>query len=339
MLKLNQNYSDYTDETDENYPEGKAINASTSESVDGTPLLAEFMNDINAAHIAMYEKAYGNRDGISGSADTQKASQFADAIAKYSDDKLNAHKDQRGLTDGVHGATSEATAGQIASRDEFGNLKVGTAIEEEDAVNKSTVEAMIKVVSDAVTPVGFVYTQLPGCLSPIEMKLFGTWEEVKLGGAFLRAEGGDAKLFTAPMKVINVSDKLLTVNNDDISTAASLATLKVGDLLICKDEYRTVQEINGAVIKIDNAFNNSEIITILIGQNDQFQGHYHQVDKVAPNTTWSYDAYLGAGGQQYLYWNPFTAATPVSDGKNGAPRTGSETRTKNITVRCWKRTA
>ena len=30
MLKLNQNYSDYTDETDENYPEGKAINASSS---------------------------------------------------------------------------------------------------------------------------------------------------------------------------------------------------------------------------------------------------------------------------------------------------------------------
>ena len=140
MLKLNQNYSDYTDETDVDYPEGKAVNASTSESYDGTPLLAEFMNDVNAAHIAMYEKAHGSRDGINGQADTQKASQFADSVAKYTDDKVKAHADERGLADGVHGATSEATPGQIASRDEFGNLKVGAAINDDDAINLGEVK-------------------------------------------------------------------------------------------------------------------------------------------------------------------------------------------------------
>lgn len=140
MLKLNQNYSDYTDETDVNYPEGKAVNASSSENYDGTPLLAEFMNDVNAAHIAMYEKAYGSRGGINGKADTQKASQFADAVAKYTNDKVKAHADKRGVADGVHGATSEATPGQIVSRDKFGRAKFGAPVDDNDAARKADVD-------------------------------------------------------------------------------------------------------------------------------------------------------------------------------------------------------
>ena len=151
MLKLNQNYSDYTDETDVDYPEGKAVNASSSESYDGTPLLAEFMNDVNAAHIAMYEKAHGSRDGINGKADTQKASQFADSVAKYTDDKVKAHADKRGLADGVHGATSEATPGQIVSRDEFGCAKVSAPIAEDDIARKKEVDDVANsTVSDIV---------------------------------------------------------------------------------------------------------------------------------------------------------------------------------------------
>lgn len=150
MLKLNQNYSDYTDETDVDYPEGKAVNTSSSESYDGTPLLAEFMNDVNAAHIAMYEKAHGNRDGINGQADTQKASQFADSVAKYTDDKVKAHADKRGLADGVHGATSEAAAGQIVSRDEFGRAKFGAPVNNEDAARKVDVDNTIAYVDELV---------------------------------------------------------------------------------------------------------------------------------------------------------------------------------------------
>ena len=142
MLKLNYDYSDYTDETDLNYPEGKAVNASSSESYDGTPLLAEFMNDVNAAHIAMYEKAHGSRDGINGQADTQKKSQFADSVAKYTDDKVKAHADERGLADGVHGATSEATAGQIVTRDEFGRAKFGAPVDDTDAARKVDVDTV-----------------------------------------------------------------------------------------------------------------------------------------------------------------------------------------------------
>lgn len=170
MLKLNQNYSDYTDETDVNYPEGKALNATSSESYDGTPLLAEFMNDVNAAHIAMYEKAYGNRDGINGHADTQKASQFADSVAKYTDDKVKEHADERGLTDGVHGATSEATAGQIVSRDEFGRAKVAAPVADNDIANR-------KWVLETVYPVGSLYWSSND--KDPSLLFGGTWTQIK----------------------------------------------------------------------------------------------------------------------------------------------------------------
>ena len=178
MLKFNKNYSDYTDETDENYPEGKAVNASSSESYDGTPLLAEFMNDVNAAHIAMYEKAHGSRDGINGHADTQKASQFADSVAKYTDDKVKAHADKRGLADGVHGATPDAAVGQIMCRDEYGRAKVAAPVENNDIANKQW-------VLEAIYPVGSLYWS---SVSTNPSQLFGgTWKQIK--DCFVWAKG------------------------------------------------------------------------------------------------------------------------------------------------------
>ena len=341
MLKLNQNYSDYTDETDENYPEGKAVNASSSESYDGTPLLAEFMNDVNAAHIAMYEKAYGSRDGISGHADTQKASQFADSVAKYTDDKVKAHADKRGLADGVHGATSEATPGQIASRDEFGNLKVGAAINDEDAINKGDVEAMIKVVSDAVTPVGFVYTQLPGCPSPIDMKLFGTWEELKFGGVFFRSVGGDALPFTEELKCVAAGNSI-ALNADDADTLEYENLLSSYDakklIVIAGDEYRaiTAWDRTTHTITLDSAFTDySNITNVLIGQCDAFQGHEHEF--IILNHP-GFDVPGGSDNWWGIHGRRKTKGI-YTDGINGTPRVGLETRSKNITVRYWKRTA
>lgn len=179
MLKLNKNYSDYIDTSDSNYPEGKAINASSSESYDGTPLLAEFMNDINAAHIAMYEKAYGNRTGINGQPDTQKSSQFANAVAKYTDDKVTAHDNKRGLADGVHGATSSAKAGQIACRDASGNIAVGSAINDGDAVNKAYLNNFIEtLLKEKIYHVGYImYTDKAD--NPSTYLGFGTWVRIK----------------------------------------------------------------------------------------------------------------------------------------------------------------
>ena len=347
MLKLNSNYSDYTDETDVDYPEGKAVNASSSESYDGTPLLAEFMNDVNAAHIAMYEKAYGSRDGINGHADTQKASQFADAVAKYTDDKVKAHADKRGLADGVHGATSEATAGQIASRDEFGNLKVGSAINDEDAINKGDVEAMIKVVSDAVTPVGFVYPQFPGCPSPVDMKLFGTWKELKFGGVFFRSVGGDALPFTEEFKCVAAGNSI-ALNADDADTLEYENLLSSYDatklIVIAGDEYRSVTAWNRTThtITLDSAFTDySNITNVLIGQCDQFQGHEHKFN--VPKNYLVHPYEKGASVSDIwdvpnLKITKYTVDVSQKDGFS-VPRIGDETRSKNVSVVFWKRIA
>ena len=349
MLKLNQNYSDYTDETDVNYPEGKAVNASSSESYDGTPLLAEFMNDVNAAHIAMYEKAYGSRDGINGHADTQKASQFADAVAKYTDDKVKAHADKRGLADGVHGATSEATAGQIASRDEYGNLKVGAAINDDDAINKGDVEAMIKVVSDAVTPVGFVYPQFPGCPSPVDMKLFGTWEELKFGGVFFRSVGGDALPFTEEFKCVAAGNSI-ALNADDADTLKYENLLSSYDaeklIVIAGDEYRAVTAWDRSThtITLDSAFSSSNITTVLIGHRDESQGHKH-TDKghEHPNGLIQAGGYLRSGGYSKdgpsgIGYANLGLQTKYDD-VYGEPRIGTENTCKYLSVKYWKRIA
>ena len=178
MLKLNSNYSDYTDETDVNYPEGKAINASASESYDGTPLRAEFMNDINAAHIALYKKVYGNTTGISGEPDTQEVSQFADAVVKLVIDKIEAHADLRGLTGNVHGATPDTAAGQIMCRDEYGRAKVSAPVDDTDIANK-------RWVLEAVYPVGSLYWSSK---STNPKDLFGgKWKQIK--GCFVWAKG------------------------------------------------------------------------------------------------------------------------------------------------------
>ena len=356
MLKLNQNYSDYTDETDENYPEGKAINASSSESYDGTPLLAEFMNDVNAAHIAMYEKAYGSRDGINGQADTQKASQFADSVAKYTDDKVKAHADERGLTDGVHGATSEATPGQIASRDEFGNLKVGAAINDEDAINKGDVEAMIKVVSDAVTPVGFVYPQFPGCPSPIDMKLFGTWEELKFGGVFFRSVGGDALPFTGEFKCVAAGNSI-ALNADDADTLEYENLLSSYDaeklIVIAGDEYRAVTAWDRTThtITLDSAFTDySNITNVLIGSNEGLpnitgeigiRGNFYSLEEQELGAL-SSGIKLGSEENPFLLksenWN---SRCIRFDAANSNPIYGrsQEVITKHLVVRYWKRTS
>lgn len=380
MIKLNQNYSDYTDKTDVNYPEGKAINASSSESFDGTPLLAEFMNDVNASHIAMYELAYGNRAGISGEADTQKNSQFAKAIAKYSDDRLNTHKNQRGLSDGVHGATSDATPGQIACRDSFGNIKVGDALDDADVVNKVYVDNHInktgtnahgakveatagklavrdssgklfgktsatgsnpkisktdELVSftalyNALFPVGFVYTQYPGEKSPNELKMPGTWKEIKFGGAFFRSKGGNAKAYTDPFSCA-VSGDGLTITFSNKPTSSQLAA---GDILIFDDQYREVKsyDASSGVAVVETAFNNpSKITTVIVGQASANLKHNHgipcqQLDSVGGVVRKNSTVGIGGNGIGFEKWESEI---------NG----NSEARPLNITVNLWKRTA
>lgn len=80
MIKIDQNYTDYRDDTDPKYPGGKAVNATTTESTDGTPLLADWMNDVNGALQAIFIEAFGNIDKVSGKPDNVQESDVLKAV-------------------------------------------------------------------------------------------------------------------------------------------------------------------------------------------------------------------------------------------------------------------
>lgn len=63
-------------------------------------------------------------------------------------------------------------------------------------------------------------------------------------------------------------------------------------------------------------------------QNDQMQGHYHSVAN-ALNTAGGAGWPSGSGTSG---WNVDKATTPITDGSNGTPRTGTETRPANLAV-------
>lgn len=66
-------------------------------------------------------------------------------------------------------------------------------------------------------------------------------------------------------------------------------------------------------------------------QKDQFQGHYHNIGVSADNDFVGYTS--GGGGPGYAAGyggSTPKARTPITDGTNGTPRTGAETRPRNI---------
>lgn len=74
--------------------------------------------------------------------------------------------------------------------------------------------------------------------------------------------------------------------------------------------------------------------TVLIGQNDQLQGHKQS------------NRNMNRNGSSEDFYNTYPESSRVNytigivtDGTNGTPRVGSETRSKNITVKYWKRIA
>ena len=80
MIKIDHNYTDYRDDTDPKYPGGKAVNATTAESTDGTPLLADWMNDVNGALQALFLEAFGDINKVSGKPDNVRESDVLKAI-------------------------------------------------------------------------------------------------------------------------------------------------------------------------------------------------------------------------------------------------------------------
>lgn len=80
MIKIDANYTDYRDDTDVNYPFGKAVSASAPNSTDGTPWRKEMFNDLHGARTAIFKKAFGNSRQPTNTPDNAGASDILDAI-------------------------------------------------------------------------------------------------------------------------------------------------------------------------------------------------------------------------------------------------------------------
>lgn len=90
MIKINSDYTDFRDDTDERYPYGKAIAASSPNSVDGTPWRALWFNDLTGARQAVFKKAFGDTRRYSGEPDNVEKSDFLDALLKILSDAFSS---------------------------------------------------------------------------------------------------------------------------------------------------------------------------------------------------------------------------------------------------------
>lgn len=94
MIKIDKKYSINTIETDPNYPAGKAKAATTSSSIDGTPLKATWFNDLIGARQAIYKKAFGDFSKISNVPDNAEKSDILDALLKIIFDQVGEITDK-----------------------------------------------------------------------------------------------------------------------------------------------------------------------------------------------------------------------------------------------------
>jgi len=88
MFKIGPGYTEYYDANDPDYPGGKAVPATTPESMDGTNWRALWFNDLHGGRQAVFIEAFGSLQDIKNSPDTAFDSDFLRAIKKIINDKI-----------------------------------------------------------------------------------------------------------------------------------------------------------------------------------------------------------------------------------------------------------
>ena len=198
----------------------------------------------------------------------------------------------------------------------------------EDTPNMS-----LQAFFDMAHPVKDKYIQFPGDPKPEELYnkngIQSTWEDISshFAGLSMRFAGGLAEDFNKQLTVQSKNGNKVTF------TAAHGLTL--GSLIVNLETHTqysisaidstTVVTLNETPVDLQNN------TTVLICQNDQMQGHKHSIKM--------FQYLQGTKGPEGNYFNfgPSDTSDPINDGVNGTPRTGLETRSKNATVRLWKR--
>ena len=124
MLKIDYEYSDYVGAADEEYPAGKAIDASAPDTVDGTPILASFFNDVIGFMQAVFFGVFGSEAKPSGKPDNAKNSDVWNAIKKFVGDSVQVVKDAVAEINGKIPPQASAE-NQLADKD-FVNSSIST---------------------------------------------------------------------------------------------------------------------------------------------------------------------------------------------------------------------
>lgn len=192
MIKIDHNYTDYRDDTDPKYPGGKAVNATTAESTDGTPLLADWMNDINGALQAIFLEAFGDIEKVSGKPDNVQESDVLKAIKKITQeytDQINAVEGKvraQGDIETLRSAKSyidQTVQAEAQTREQCDADTLSSA-------KKYTDELLIAIFQNG-------YIQWPWMPKPETVFYFKgyRWAEVNYDGCFFRAKGKGANPF------------------------------------------------------------------------------------------------------------------------------------------------
>ena len=91
MLKIDATYSDYREDSDPDFPYGKAVPTTTPGSTDGTPWLDTWFNDLNGARQALFVKAFaGSGRTPSNAPDNIENSDVLDSILKIIQDSFSS---------------------------------------------------------------------------------------------------------------------------------------------------------------------------------------------------------------------------------------------------------
>lgn len=108
----------------------------------------------------------------------------------------------------------------------------------------------------------------------------------------------------------------------------------------------TLPDLRGAFLRgtgshgTQNMANGNDFAGQAVGtfENDQFQGHYHNVRFIGNNAAFNQSGVQGSTGTTDRYHegsetnNSLQAKASITDGTNGTPRTGDETRPFNAGV-------
>ena len=206
-------------------------------------------------------------------------------------------------------------------------------------VTSNAVYNAIQSQFDMIWPVGSVYTQYPAQKSPNE--LWGdlsTWEVLDYGGAFFRANGGNADNFEKSLNISSVSGATIVFSSNH--------GLAEGSILYDPElnESRYVLSVTNATTVVVNAyFTNPNLTNVLITQNQSLPnitGTFYAKTR-AITTEGAFSIETNYNSPDYHYNEYDQEAKYKLDASKSNPIYGSSDNVTptNYTYKIWKRTA